>query len=687
MKNNILAFLIVCFVATTASTAQIDRSTMPEPGPAPTINLGEPKEFTLKNGLKVLVVENHKLPRVSASLIIDNKPHTEEKPATAALVSSLLGTGTKNMSKEEFNEEVDFLGASINYGSESAYAQSLSKFFPRVLELMADGALNPDFREEEFQTEKKKQIESLKSISKDAGSIASRTSAALAYGKEHPYGEFATIENTEQVTLQDVEQYYNTYFSPANAYLVVVGDVKPSNVKDLARKYFGDWKRPAPPAQQLPAVTNVDETQINFIDVPNAVQSELRLQNTIDLTMADADYFPVLVANQILGGSFGSYLNMNLREKHGYTYGAGSSAGADKYASRFIAQASVRNAVTDSAIVQALKEIDRIKTEPVDPQILEDTKSKFAGNFVLKLEQPSTIANYALDIETNDLPKDFYKTYLKRINAVTAEDVQRVAQKYFKTDDMRIVVAGKGSEVAEKLENMTYDGEKIPVKYFDKTAEPVAKPEFNKEVDPSVTAEVVFDKYIEAIGGKDAVEDVESVVMLAEADIQGQKLQLETKTTTAGQTANTVSMGGNVVQKQVFDGEEGFVMTRGQKTPYNEEQIAAAKAEANPFPETITTNATVEGIEKVNGEDAYVVAMSDDTKNYYSVDSGLKLQSVKTVTQGPQTMTVPTQFSDYREVEGVKFPFTITQSMGPQSFEFNVSTIKVNEGVTDADFE
>ena len=687
MKNNIFAFLIICFVATTASTAQVDRSTMPEPGPAPTINLGEPEEFTLKNGLKVLVVENHKLPRVAASLIIDNKIHAEEKPATASLVSSLLGTGTKNMSKEEFNEEVDFLGASINFGSESAFAQSLSKFFPRVFELMADGALNPDFREEEFQTEKTKQIESLKSISKDVGSIANRTSSALAFGKNHPYGEFSTVENTEQVSLQDVQNYYNTYFSPSNAYLVVVGDIKTSEVKKLAKRYFGDWNRPTPPAQQLPRVSNVDATQIAFIDMPNAVQSELRLQNIIDLKMSDDDYFPVLVANQILGGSFGSYLNMNLREEHGYTYGAGSSAGADKYASRFVAQASVRNAVTDSAVVEALKEIDRIRTEPVDQQVLEDTKNKFAGNFVLRLEQPSTIANYALNIETNDLPEDFYQTYLQRINDVTAEDVQRVAEKYFRTGDMRIVVAGKGSEVAEKLENITYNGQKLPVKYFDKTANPVDRPEFNKTIDPSVTAEVVFDKYFEAIGGEDAVEDVNSVVMLAEANIQGQQLQLETKTTTAGQTSNVITMGGSVFQKQVFDGETGYVMARGQKMPYNEEQIAAAKVEANPFPETIATNATVEGIEKVNGEDAYVVAMSDDTKNYYSLDSGLKLQSVKTVTQGPQTITIPTQFSNYQEVEGVQFPFTISQSMGPQSFEFNVTEIKVNEGVNDADFE
>ncbi len=677
MKFNILTLFIACFL-TTAAIAQVDRSKQPEPGPAPKINLGQPDEFTLDNGLKVLVVENHKLPRVSASLIIDNKPHAEEKPATAALVSSLLGTGTENMSKDDFNEEIDFLGANVSFGSESVYASSLSKFFPRVMELMAEGALKPKFTQEEFEAEKNKQIESLKSINKDVGSIASRVSAALAYGANHPYGEFATVENTEKVSLEDVKGFYNNYFKPANAYLVVVGDVKTSEVKKLAEKNFGSWEAGAPKEQDLPQVANVNETQINLVDMPNAVQSELRLQNTIDLKMADEDYFPVLVANQILGGSFGSYLNMNLREDKGYTYGARTSTGADKYASRFVAQASVRNAVTDSAIVESLKEIRRIKTEPVDPEMLKNAKSKFAGDFVLRLEQPSTIANYALNIKTNDLEADFYETFLEKINAVTADDIQRVANKYYQTDNMRIVVAGKASEIAENLEKVEFNGKTIPVKYYNKLGEEVEKPQA-KKVDASVTVEKVYADYIEAVGGRDAVEEVESVVMKAEASVQGMALNLTMKRTMDGKLNQEVSVGGNVMSKQIFDGEAGFVMAQGQKIPYNEDQIKTAKIDANPFPELQVGGATLEGIETVEGVDAYVVALSENYKAYYNVDSGLKMQTVQTASQAG--------YSDYQEVEGVKFPFKMTQAAGPQTFEFNVTEILVNEGVSAEDFE
>ncbi|MDT0646896.1 pitrilysin family protein [Zunongwangia sp. F260] len=685
MKFNILTLFIACFL-TTATIAQVDRSKQPEPGPAPKINLGQPDEFTLDNGLKVLVVENHKLPRVSASLIIDNKPHTEEKPATSALVSSLLGTGTENMSKDAFNEEIDFLGADISFGSESAYARSLSKFFPRVMELMAEGALRPKFTQEEFEAEKNKQIEGLKSLNKDVGSIASRVSAALAYGANHPYGEFATVENTEKVSLEDVESFYKSYFKPANAYLVVVGDIETAEVKELAEKNFGNWEAGAPNERDLPVVTNVDATQINLIDMPNAVQSELRLQNTIDLKMSDADYFPVLVANQILGGSFGSYLNMNLREDKGYTYGARTNTGADKYASRFIAQASVRNAVTDSAIVESLKEIRRIKTEPVDAEMLENAKSKFAGDFVLDLEQPSTIASYALDIKTNDLSEDFYENFLQNINAVTAEDIQRVANKYYQTDNMRIIVAGKASEIGENLEKIEFEGKTIPVKYYNKLGEEAEKPQA-KEVDASVTVEKVYEDYIEAIGGRDAVEEIESVVMKAEASVQGMTLNLVLKRTMDGKLNQEVSVGGNVMSKQVFDGAAGFVVAQGQKIPYSEEQITAAKVDANPFPELEAGDATLEGIETIEGVDAYVVALTENNKAYYSVDSGLKIQTVQTVSQAGQTMSIPTGYSDYQEVEGVKFPFKLTQAAGPQTFEFDVTEILINEGVSEADFQ
>ena len=668
--------------------AQIDRSKQPEAGPAPKINLGKPKTFKLKNGLQVMVVENHKLPRVSASLIIDNKPTSEgNKVGVKSLYSSMMGNGTKSMSKEDFNERVDFLGANVGYGSANAYASSLSKFFPEVMELMADGLLNPLFTEEEFNDQKDRIIEGLKAGEKSASNIASNVSGKLAYGGNHPYGEFETEESVNNVTLKDVKSYYNNFISPKNAYLVVVGDVDDSDVKKLAKKYLGDWSESTPPSAALPAVPKVQYTQINFIDVPNAVQSELRVQNTVELKMADEDYFPVLVANQILGGSFGSYLNMNLREAHGYTYGARSYTGTDKYVSRFSASASVRNAVTDSAIVETLKEINRIKTEKVDFEDLNNAKNKFAGDFVLKLESPSTIANYALNIETNDLPKDFYETFLKKINAVTQDDILRVANKYFKTDAMQIVVAGKGSEVAENLENITYKGKNIPVFYFNKDGEKVEKPEYNKEVPEGMTVNDVYDAYLKAIGGKDAVQKINSVSTMGSASVQGMNISFNMKQTKDGKSAQAMTMNGMTLQKKVFNGKTGYKEAQGQKMDLTAEEIADEKANGGVFPELeVSKEAKLISIEKVNGKDAYVVQSSEDTKDYYDTESGLKVQTATTVSQGAQTMTNTTGFEDYKEVKGVKFPHVMKISFGPQEVEMKVNEIKVNEGVSDADF-
>ncbi|WP_304132246.1 M16 family metallopeptidase [Mesonia mobilis] len=688
MKIKILSIFIMCLMVMGAQ-AQIDRSKQPEAGPAPKINLGKPKTFKLKNGLQIMVVENHKLPRVSASLIIDNKPNSEgNKVGVKSLYSSMMGNGTKSMSKEEFNEKVDFLGASVGYGSESAYASSLSKFFPEVMQLMADGLLNPLFTEEEFQDQKDRVLEGLKAGEKSASNIASNVSRKLAFGGNHPYGEFETEESVNNVTLKDVKTYYNNFISPKNAYLVVVGDVDDSDVKKLAKKYLGDWAESTPPSAALPAVPKVQYTQVNFIDVPNAVQSELRVQNTVELKMADEDYFPVLVANQILGGSFGSYLNMNLREEHGYTYGARSYTGTDKYVSRFSASASVRNAVTDSAVVETLKEINRIKTEKVDFEDLNNAKNKFAGDFVLKLESPSTIANYALNIETNDLPKDFYETFLKKINAVTQDDILRVANKYFKTDAMQIVVAGKGSEIAENLENITYKGKTIPVFYFNKDGEKVEKPEYNKAVPEGVTVKTVYNNYIKAIGGKKAIDDVNTVRMEGSGTIQGMPLSFTIMQTKDGKSYQATKMNGMVMSKQVFNGKTGYAEGQGQKMDFTEEQIELAKKSSGLFPELETPkDATLTGIEKVDGKDAYAVSTSENSKSYYSVESGLKLQESNTVSQGGQTMTTSTKYDNYKEVNGVKFPHTMTQSFGSQEIEIEMSEVKINEGVSDADFQ
>ncbi|MDG1774186.1 MAG: pitrilysin family protein [Flavobacteriaceae bacterium] len=688
MKKIILSLVIA--LTTVSLYAQIDRTTMPEAGPAPTINLEEPTRFELKNGLTVMVVENHKLPRVSIQLSIDNPPSLEgEKAGVSSLAAGLLGNGSTNISKDAFNEEVDFLGASLNFGASSAFASSLSKYFPRILELMADAAINPNFTEEEFQKEKEKLLTGLKSQEKDVSAMAGRVQSAIAYGKEHPYGEFATEETVNKVSLEDAKKFYQTYFNPNNAYLVIIGDVDTKAVKKLVKKHFNSWEKGAQVLTNWKNPVASNEATINFIDMPNAVQSEVSVQNVVNLQMKDPDYLPTLMANRILGGGGSARLFQNLREDKAYTYGSYSSIGNSKYVpSRFRAYASVRNAVTDSAAVQILEEIQKITAEPVTQKELDAAKATYVGNFVMALERPSTIANYALNIETEGLPKDFYKTYLERINAITVADVQQAAGKYFSTENTQVVVTGKGKEVLENLEKMTFQGKKLPVKYFNTNADQVEKPEYKMELPAGVTAQSVIENYLDAIGGRAVLEKVKTVSIFASGEVQGMALNFQLIRTSDNQFMQNIEMMGRSMSKQVFNGENGYAMMQGQKMDLNPQQAAMIKDEAQPFyelhldPEAIS----LEGIEKVDGENAYKVRVSDNRVAFYNVTSGQKIQEITTTEMMGQTIESTMKFGDYKEASGIMFPFYLGQMMGPQLIEFTIEKIEVNSGVTAEDF-
>jgi zinc protease len=682
--KKINTLLIILFV-TGIMQAQ-DRNIQPKPGKAPVVNLKKPQTFSLPNGLKVMVVENHKLPRVSFNLSLDNMPFAEgNKKGVDDLTSSMLGNGSQKITKDVFNEEVDFLGADINFSSRGASASTLSKYSGRILELMADGALNPNFTQVELDKEKAKLIEGLKTEEKSVPAISGRVVEALAYGKTHPSGEFLTEETIKNVKLADVEVNYHNYFVPENAYLVIIGDVKFEDTKLAVEKLFGGWEKATTPKLSYTDPTNVQYTQINFVDVPNAVQSEITLVNTINLKMSDPDFFPAIIANQIIGGDFNSYLNMNLREKHAWTYGAHSQIGSGKYVNTMKFTSAVRNAVTDSAVVEFVKEIKRIRTEKVSDEDLKNVKAGYIGKFVMQVEKPQTVARYALNIQTQKLPADFYENYIKNVNAVTTDDVLRVSQKYFLLDNTRIVVVGKGSEVISSLEKL-----KIPMFFFDKNANPIAKPASKKEVPAGVTTKTILDNYIKAIGGEKAVATVKTISMLGSTTIPQapSPLSFTSKADAKGKQLVELAMGPMSLMKQVVNEKSAYIVQQGQRKEITGADLADMQASATPIEEVLLAknkNIVLNGIEAINGKDAYAIK-NGKTIYFYDLASGLKVSESKTVTQGAQTMTQVTYFGDYKEVKGVKVPFEIIQNVG---FELviKMSDVKINEGVTDADFQ
>jgi len=690
MKKNCINTLILFFVFITYG--QIDRSVMPISGPVPSIEIGNPIEFELKNGLKVLMVENHKLPRVSANLLIDNPPLSgSNKNGIYSMTSSMLGKGTKNMKKDVFIEEIDFLGATLNVNAGGAYASSLSRFFPQVLEMMADGVLNPIFSQDEFEKEKNKTLENIKSGSKSVARIARRVEGVLAFGENHPSGKYITNESVENITLEDVKLFYKENLIPNNAYLIFIGDFDPSVLKKQVKKLFSGWKKGKLKNTDFVTTPSYDELAINFVDVPNAIQSEVVFQNTVSLTMKDPDYFPVIVANKILGGGPENRLERQIREAKGFTYVARSQIGSSKYTkSRFRAYTSTRFQVTDSAVVELLNEIKKIREKTVGEKELIDVKAKYVGNFVLASERPSTIANYALNIKTQNLDKNFYKSYLANIDKVTIEDIKRVANKYFNLNNGQIVVTGKGSELINKLKNVNFNGKFLPINYYDNYGKSIEEPILEKNFD-GITAKFVINKYLKAIGGLEKLKSVNTISIKYEGDAMGASIVSEEKKKN-DMTSNSTLMNGNLMMKMVVSNESAFVKQGANKMDLPKNFHDDLKNSLGVFPEiSLLNNPNIKfiGKEIIDETEVYAIELVGQVisiKFLYDVYSGLKIKEISTTNMGGQAQVQESKFGDYLDFNGILFPTQKSQSLGPQSIEMKLVDVVLNPTFSDEDF-
>ena len=684
--------ILVLVLLSTSLNAQLDRSIMPESGPAPEIFFGKPQTFKLDNGLTVMVVENTKLPRASASLSFDNPLIFEGDIAgVSSILAEMVGNGTQSISKEDFIEEIDYMGASLNVTGSGAFAGSLKRYFPRVLELMASAVLEPLFTQEEFDRQKNLIKESLKTGEKDVGTAADRVESFITYGSQHPNGEFITQESLDKASLQDAIDFYNNYSSPSNAYLVIIGDVNYDEIKSKVTDLFGSWNSKEVSSSSFPSPNNPDETEIIFVDMPNGVQSVVSVINTVEFNKKNSDYFAALVANRILGGGGAGRLFNNLREDKGWTYGSYSGI-SESYKTKglVIAQAQVRNEVTDSAAVELLMELDKMKNTYVSDEELNSAKAKYTGNFVLSLENPSTIAGFARNIITQDLPEDYYNSFLENINSVTKEDVQNAAKNYFLTDNTRVFITGKGSEILESIENIEYNGNKLKVRYFDKYANEIERPSYT--VDSNISAEDVINDYIKAIGGKDALSEVTSIEIKATSNIQGTVLEMYSIKNNQNQSLMEMSAMGMTIAKTVFNKYQGYNEVNGQRIPLTEVELEQAIINSALFSELNFDFSLVQlvGTSDVEGEKAYEIKVTDNKSVFYSVDTGLKLKEVESQEVEGNLIVGETYFKEYEEVEGILLPKEINQVSAsipiPGGITFKATSIKLNVETNESDF-
>ncbi len=692
MKKILIAAMGTLLFISSMSQTKIDRTKRPKAGPAPVISIADPVIYKLKNGITVLVVENHKLPKVSALYSIDAGPRSEgNKAGVMTIMGQMLGEGNAKLNKAQFDEAVDQIGADVSLFSSGGSAAALTRYFDKAFMLMTEALRTPSFPQESFDKIKSQALTGLKAQEKSAKAISANVVGALSYGLDHPFGEFETEATINAITMDDVKKAYTKYITPSRGYLTFVGDIKPEQAIILAEKALGDWKGFSLVLPQLKTVNNLAKTEIDLIDVPNAVQSEITVTNLVNLPMKNPDYFPVLLANHILGGGGEARLYMNLREKHGFTYGSYSSISAGRYQTSFAAETSVRNEKTDSSIAEILKEINRIRTQKISAEELKNSKALYNGIFALRMEDPARTASFASNILINNLPKDFYRTYLQKINAVTIDEVQRVAQKYFGYNNARIVVVGKAETTEPGLAKLGYE-----IKKYDRYAKPVSAKQISNV---KVNASEVIGKYITAIGGEVELKKLKSLSIMGEMSIQGMKLNLTQKKMEPNMELMEMAMGANTVVHVVFDGKTGYQSQMGQKKEMSTEEIAEKKDTKGIIPQLFYNDGSykleVAGMDKVAGKDAYKIKVTGPSgktsTEYYDVETGYLVKQENSSKQDGQEVTQTIEYSNYKKTGNFLYPYTHAFSVqtpaGNQDFTMEVKEIKINEAVTAADFK
>jgi zinc protease len=691
MKNTIVS-IFAGLILSLAVNAQIDRTQPPKPGPAPVINIGNYNTFSLPNGLKVIVVENHKTPVISWQLSLDIDPVMEgDAKGYVDLAGQLMKAGTKNRTKQQIDEETDFIGATLSPFSEGIYASSLTRHKEKLLDLMSDVLLNPVFPQEELEKLVEQSASALAFSENDAGFMVDNMISSVVYGEKHPYSEVVTPESLRKITRDHIANYHSSYFRPNTSYLVVVGDITVKEAKQLTETYFSKWTRGEVPKANysLPALPS--SNKVAFAHREGAVQSDLAVAYPVDLKPGAPDAIKVSVMNTILGGgAFAARLMQNLREEKAYTYGAYSSLSSDKLVGRFSARTEIANNVTDSALVQIIYEMERMVKETVDQKSLDLVKNFLSGSFARSLENPRTIANFALNIERYKLPKDYYATYLEKLAAVTAEDVRSMAGKYIKPANAWIIVAGSKEEVAPKLARFSQGNEILFYDSYGRKAEIK-----DTSIPQGITASAIIDSYIRAIGGAEKLKAINDQTIKMATEMQGMTIELTSISKAPGKVSVVTSVGGNPMQKQIFDGEKGVITAMGQKMVLTGKQLADMKMQAKMNPELeyeqLGFTAELAGMEDINGKPSYKVQITGPDgyakTEYFDAESGLKMRTVSSqdTQMGPVTVTI--SYGDYREIDGLKFPFSVKQQAGPQALDMKVVSVEVNTGVSDDVFK
>lgn len=450
----------------------LDRSNVPPAGPTPSVDFPEISRTALANGLNLWIVERHDVPLVTLRLVVGAGSEVEPgaRAGLASFTAGMLDEGTERRTALGIADEIDFLGAQLGAGAsyDAAYVvlSTLRRNLEPALDVFADIVVNPVFPAKELDRVREEGITAITSRADQPTVVASEAFSAKIYGPEHPYGRplGGTVASLRGFSGDDVREFYRTFYRPNNANLIVVGDVRATEVVPMLERAFAGWERGAVPARTGYAAPGAQpQTRVYLIDKPGAAQSEIRIGH-VGVPRSSDDYFPLLVMNSILGGQFSSRINLNLREDKGYTYGARSSFDMRREAGPFVASAGVQTPSTKESVVEFMRELRGIRGErPVTQEELDFAKAGIVRAEPRRLETSGSVADRIDDLIVYGLPPDYFDSYAQRVDAVTLADVERVADRYLDPEHFAIVIVGDRATVEAGLRELPYPVEVVPV--------------------------------------------------------------------------------------------------------------------------------------------------------------------------------------------------------------------------------
>ncbi len=677
MKKILLLVLFVNFFALYAED-KLDVTKKPDPLEKIEFSFPEYKTIMLSNGLKVFIIEDHEQPTISFRMNIGGGSSMDNGSyGVSEMVANLLEKGAGKRKALDIANSLDGVGATISATSGvdniNVSGNALKKHMKLLLEIFSDMIAKPTFDEDEFDKLKPQFISSIKDGKSKGGQIAAAMARKTVFGENHPYAGKQTEESINKMKLSMVKDFYKTYFKPNNATLAVVGDITAAEIIDNLEKAFKNWEKGEEVKINVPAINSMP-LGVYYVNRPGSVQSSINI--TVKAIPSNhIDYEVLDIASSVIGSGFAGRLFRTLRETYSYTYTPFGNVSNSKFFNRFQCGAEVRNSVTDSSLDVTLEQLRLLATTPPSQEELDRIKKFEVGQYMGSFENCMFIAGLIQNADFNNISLTSLKTYPERIMAISPSEIQRVANEYMNPKKSYIVVVG-APEVKEKIARFG------KVYEYDLDLNPISgiNGKFEKA---GVDAEELIENYIKAIGGKENIAKIKTLITSATADLKVQGRNIPGKMIVKYKAPNMMNMDldmGVFKSKNWIDGTNAVSSSQDGITKLDGDQAAKLLFSANLFKETKLKELgyKTEVLGKQGNEIVLkATGKSGDIITYYFDATKFLINKIETLEQMPQGPTPVTEtFLEYAMVDGLVLLPKVTENSNP------MFTIKLNNSYT-----